>query len=359
MVWNLPSPILVFLLISSFPLASILWIQYKARQIDEASVRSKWTILRRWIRIFLILVVPALLALSDFLRFEHYTFFACALASAVALVHFLCYNSDRTFIKSKWTLVDLVRLSFWHTISPTVALTFLAVGLDVISDHQLIGFAWLLVAGVVSRIGTIQLNYAEGLRLQKVKSGLAYRRAFALAAEMQIQLKRVYIVPSGRGHITNAFGGGHSVALTDNYGKFLHGTELDFVIAHELAHVKGRHGRKQLLSISVLYTIIGLFYFIAPQVSAPFRQFLEFVALLGPILAFYYHSRRDEYSADRVAVELTSDPHTAIDALGSLYRITFSACGLSGSFARCPKSKFPMLSATSNCTIVNQLRCRR
>jgi len=48
-----------------------------------------------------------------------------------------------------------------------------------------------------------------------------------MAKDMKTPLKRVYVVPAGRGHLTNAYGLSESIAVTDNYGKFLDRAELD------------------------------------------------------------------------------------------------------------------------------------
>ena len=45
--------------------------------------------------------------------------------------------------------------------------------------------------------------------------------------------------------------------MTDNYGKFLTSAQLDFVIGHELGHVKKKHGRKKLLTVTVVYAILA------------------------------------------------------------------------------------------------------
>jgi Zn-dependent protease with chaperone function len=167
-------------------------------------------------------------------------------------------------------------------------------------------------------VGMVRLRLAEGIKLHEVKSGAGYKRAFVLAKEMGTTLKRIYVVPAGRGHMTNAFGLGQSIALTDNYGKFLHGAALDFVIGHELAHVKGRHGRKKILIMATAYGTLGALFLILPHNLTPFRPILNFVVMLGLVLAFYFLSRHFEYAADRAAVELTQDPKSGIDALASL-----------------------------------------
>jgi len=133
------------------------------------------------------------------------------------------------------------------------------------------------------------VRVAEGIKLQRVKSGEVYKRAFAIAKDMRTPLKRVYIVPAGRGHLTNAYGLSESIAVTDNYGKFLDRAELDFVIGHELGHVKGKHGRKTVLIMAIVFATLAAMCFCSPPAfdSVPtFPQFPLAVAADADLLLF-------------------------------------------------------------------------
>ena len=57
--------------------------------------------------------------------------------------------------------------------------------------------------------------------INTLKSGELCNRALLLAKEMGITLQRVFIVPSGKGHLTNAFGMSSTIGLPDNLGKYL------------------------------------------------------------------------------------------------------------------------------------------
>ena len=128
--------------------------------------------------------------------------------------------------------------------------------------------------------------------------------------------------PAGRGHLTNAYGGSHTIAVTDNYGKFLTSAQLDFVIGHELGHAKAKHGRKKLLITAAVIAGIALASFVMSPFLFPFRPVFDGLVVFVPILTFYFLSRRFEYAADAAGVELTRDPETAIHALVNLHRIT-------------------------------------
>jgi Zn-dependent protease with chaperone function len=300
---------------------------------------ATWITSRRWIQIVLLGMVAAWWALWD-LRGEsivsrlalHLRWIDTALLKVavfwlipigiVVVVQSICYSLDRAFMERRWTASDLLRLVLWRTVSPTVALLLVAVGFDAIYDRRLVGVLWLVAAAIAAILGTVRLRSAEGMKLQRVKSGELYKRAFVMAKNMRTPLKRVYVVPAGRGHLTNAYGLSESIAVTDNYGKFLTSAQLDFVIGHELGHVKKKHGRKKLLIVTVVYAILAVpCFFLAPALT-PLRPLLDFCVIFAPTLAFYFFSRRFEYAADRASVEFTQDSKAAIHALANLYRFT-------------------------------------
>ena len=244
--------------------------------------------------------------------------------AGIAVAQMVCYSLDKTLLEQRWTVSDILRLACWRTISPTVALLFVATGFEAIYNRSLVGILWLVAAAILAMVGTSRSRSAEGMKLQLLKGGEVYKRAFVLAKHMHVPLKRVYVVPAGRGHLTNAYGLSQSIAVTDNYGKFLNSPELDFVVGHELGHVKARHGRKKFLIMGAAFAGIALACFFLPPILNPFRPLLDIPVILLPVLTFYFFSRRFEYAADEAGVALTRDPENAIRALANLYRITQS-----------------------------------
>jgi Zn-dependent protease with chaperone function len=334
---NWPS---AFLIIPLLPVLITFWFWYYALHADESNKTSRWIACRRWTHVILLCTVAIWWASWDFQRgsgqipglafgprgtdaaLAKLLLFWGLPIIGIAVVQLICYSLDRTFLGRRWTVIDVCRLAFWRTLCPTVALLFVATGFEAIYDRRLTGILWLVVAAILALVGTISLQLAEGLKLQQVKSGELYKRAFVLAKEMQTPLKRVYVVPAGRGHLTNAYGLTESIAVTDNYGKFLSRAQLDFVIGHELGHVKARHGRKKLLIVVIVFACIALVCSLLPPMLVPFRPLFDILVVFVPILTFYFFSRHFEYAADEAGVELTHDPETAIHALASLYRVT-------------------------------------
>lgn len=307
---------------------------------EESERTTRWIVYRRWIQIILLGTVAAWWAVWDFERGASFisrltprlSWLDPIVANAllfwglpiggVAVVQLICYSLDRDFLRRRWTPIDLLRLACWRTVSPTVALLVVAAGFDAIYDRRLVGILWLLAAAILAMLGMLRLRSAEGMKLQQVKGGELYKRAFVLAKVTNTPLKRVYVVPAGRGHLTNAYGASQTIAVTDNYGKFLTNAQLDFVIGHELAHAKAKHGRKKLLIMATVFAALAFASLIMSPFLLPFRPLLDLSVMFVPILTFYFVSRHFEYAADAAAVELTRDPETAIHALVNLYRIT-------------------------------------
>jgi len=309
-------------------------------QTDESERTSRWIAYRRWTQIILLAAVAAWWAYWDsdtaeaFLSrltlrlswldptlVKVFAFWGLPIGG-VALVQLVCYSLDKVFLRRRWTSIDLVRLVLWRTVSPTVAILLLASGFNAFYEHRFVGIVWLVMAAIVAMIGMLRLRAAEGMKLREVKGGELYKRAFVLAKMTGTPLKRVCVVPAGRGHLTNAYGASHTIAATDNYGKFLTSAQLDFVIGHELGHAKAKHGRKKVLITATVFAVVALASFVMSPFLSTFHPFFDVFVVFGPILTFYFLSRRFEYAADAAGVELTRDPETAIHALVNLYRTT-------------------------------------
>ena len=309
-------------------------------QGKKSGKTSRWIACRRWTQIIALATVAAWWAFWDStagvafvsrltLRLNSvdpllariFLFWGLPIAG-IAAIQLACYSLDRVFFMRRWTTIDLLRLTLWRTVSPTIALLFLATGFSAIYDRRFVGILWLVIAAIVAIGGMLRLRSAEGMKLQEVKGGEVYKRAFALAKVTKTPLKRVYVVPAGRGHLTNAYGASHMIAVTDNYGKFLTNAQLDFVIGHELGHAKGKHGRKKLVITAGVIAAMAAACFSIGTFLFPYRALLDIVIVFVPVLTFYSLSRHFEYAADAAGVELTRNPMTAIRALVNLHSVT-------------------------------------
>ena len=241
---------------------------------------------------------------------------------ATFIARLISYRADAHLFGRQWTPRDICQLAFWRTISSTVALLLVATGLEEIYSRNIVGLIWMLGAGMAALIGSVRLRAAEGLIPRPVKSGELYKRSLVMAKRMRVPLRQVCVVPFGRGRLTNAYGGRTRIAITDDYGHWLQGSQLDFVVAHELAHVKQRDAVKTVLTMAVVFALLSATTFGMPRLPIHWRILFNFVSILFPLMVFYALSRRHEYVADRLAVKATNEPETAIRALAGLYRHT-------------------------------------
>lgn len=242
--------------------------------------------------------------------------------AAVLIAQLVTYCLDTTFVGRRWTAQDLCRLSLWSTLSFAVPLLAITIGLDAIFNRHFYGVFWIAGAGVLSMIAAVKLRSAEGIKPRQVKSGDLYKRAVVLSKKMGVRLDKVSVVPFGRGRLTNAFGGWRGITVTDDYGHWLRGAQLDFVVGHELGHLDQKHGLKKLLVIVSTVSSLIIFDIFSPSASQVWRIAMWWVTVFVPLLTFYFMSRRFEYEADRSAADLVDQGEIGIAALLSLYRRT-------------------------------------
>jgi len=307
------------------PLVSMLF-RYISLRGDSTGRATAWLRHRRSNHVVLLITLAAWCALWELPlagSLPYFLFWILPILST-AVVEGASRCGDRAILTRTWTTTDILRLACWSTVAPPIALLMVAAGFHEILEGFWIGTLWLVGAGIAAVVGPIQLRAAQGIKLRRVRSGTLYNRAFRLARKVQINLERVYVVPPGRGHLTNAFGLWRGIALTDNFGEYLSGPQLDFVIGHELAHARGKHTRKQFSLVLVLF--VGLAFLssrLSPMTSV-FRPTYLLAVLLVPLLVIYFISRYFEYSCDREAIEFTNDPESGLHSLVNLYRMTGS-----------------------------------
>ena len=297
------------------------------RNADESKRSRVWIVYRRRARIFTILVITfwwplfARLANAHQPPSESPLWAQLLISGSFSIIwsQFVTYSNDAEFLGRSWTGLDLFRLAVWKGASLYIPLLVVSIGTEEILSHQWLGFLWLICAGITALIGTQRLRSAEGIKPRPVKSGELYKRTLILSKRAGIHLRQVCVIPPGKGHLTNAYGGGSSIAVTEDYHSWLRGPELDFVIGHELAHVKHKHGPKKLTAIAGIFGVPGVFMFSLPQVPLVWSAAIGVTATLVSLSCIYLVSRRFEYTADRDAWELIGDAEAGIRALNGLY----------------------------------------
>ena len=172
-------------------------------------------------------------------------------------------------------------------------------------------FVKLLAAGKLAKL--------LGMQPQALTSGDLRDVAFAVAGRLGVKLQQIYLIPSGKGRMANAFARtGNTIAFTDYLLSQMTKREVNFVIAHELTHLQKKHANK--LASILAGVAVGLGFAVASLGS--FLQFPTFFIYSFTVLAStvitYTFTRRFEYEADAGAVAATGDPQAAICALFKL-----------------------------------------
>ncbi len=195
----------------------------------------------------------------------------------------------------------------------------------------------LLIEPVAASAMTLRLYGARPLRPDEAPAIWSLLRALAARAGLP-NTPVPYYVPSD---IVNAFATGSrrlaSIALTDGLLRSLSMRELQAVLAHEVAHIAQEDLRVMGLadSISRLTNLLALLGQVALLISIPVLLVgaaeINWIGLLllaaSPQLALLAQlglSRVREFDADRMAVELTGDPHGLASALAKIERVSRS-----------------------------------
>jgi len=233
------------------------------------------------------------------------------------------FATDGTLRNLRWGPMDTARQAWWRLFTSVIPLLVVALGFDELFAGSPRGAVYIVVAALLNRVGTVFLRLSSGFDPHSTKSGELRNRTLALAHKMGVSVSRIYLVPAGKGHLTNAYASSRgAVALTDNLGQFLNKPQIDSVIAHELAHLRLHHLRKQILAAVVCFSVEATVVFSFRASSAVFRPWVDIALLVVPVLVMNFLSRRFEYAADRTAIEFTGDPASAISALVNLHALS-------------------------------------
>jgi len=241
-----------------------------------------------------------------------------------SILWLLCYRISQP-VQQKlrglaWTKRELTVQAFYSVLAGLFPLAMFLTGLSLITAASIASaFYWWLSALVLRVFAVQSLLKHTGMQPQALSIGDLRDRAFAFADRLGVKLQQVYLIPSGKGQMANAFARtGNTIAFTDYLLKRMNQREVDFVLAHELTHLRLKHpiklGQVRVYSWVFAVTFLTIFgEFFRTAVAA--RYALVFLIL--SIVPFFW-SRSFEYSADSGAVSATGDPGAAISALFKL-----------------------------------------
>jgi len=196
--------------------------------------------------------------------------------------------------------------------------------------------SWIVLRSVQMRVSN---SYPHALTTGELRD-----QVFALANKARVKVTQIFVLPTGKGQIANAYATGNRVVMfTDYLLKHLSKREVDAVAAHEIAHLELGHVKKRALALYAALVFPGLLgvcleiFFsrsrisnvptgVAAQLYSGAAWFWhwsqrDFVLILAALMLFYLLSRRFEFAADERAVALNGDAEAQITGLLKLSRL--------------------------------------
>jgi Zn-dependent protease with chaperone function len=222
-----------------------------------------------------------------------------------------------------WTRGELAMQGIYSFCASLLPLALFLTGLSTMVRSSLrTGMLWMVAAFAVAIIASRARQKFLGMQPQALTTGDLRDRAFAMARQLNVKLQQVYIIPSGKGQMANAFARkGNVISFTDFLLHRMTRREVNYVLGHEMTHLKLGHPGKLAMAAVVSYFVA----FTSTSFAEPFLHLsavpryalIIAIVTLGP----YFWSRRFEYAADAGAVEVTGDPEAAISALFKLAQL--------------------------------------
>ena len=323
------------------PILLALWLRRRAltaRFEDKASVWFSYIRYQQW------LLNASLLAwwastesahLDGFLRFLLRT----NATNATWFVDFICTLVDWIPPAAVWvacmvisqpvqeklrglhrTRKELALQAIYSVCSSLLPLLFIIKAIAAMSRADFRSFVLYVIASfLVKVIASSRLLKVLGMQPEALTTGELRDRAFNMAHRLGVKLQQIYVIPTSKVQMANAFARtGNTIAFTDYLLQRMTRREVNYIVGHELTHLRLKHLRK--LSAAIVgclvfcITVQAWFGNFLPG-SAFFRYGLFFVVVT---VGTYFWSRRFEFQADAGAVETTGDPEAAISALYKL-----------------------------------------
>ncbi len=200
----------------------------------------------------------------------------------------------------------------------------------------LVALAWLTYLLCVQLHARLEKNHPSA-----VTSGPLRDRIFGLAQHMGVKVQQVFVVPTARSGVANAFATTkQTVLLTDYLLEKLSQREVDAVAAHELTHLRHKHAQKLTFMLVGCMVLPGMalgfiggfveaFLFLTPVperlhlavLDAFASNWAQAVVMLVSFWFYYFIQKKFEYTADAGAVHATQDPEAMITALAKISRL--------------------------------------
>jgi len=241
-----------------------------------------------------------------------------------SIVWLLCYRISQPIQEKlrglQWTKRELTLQALYSLLAGLFPFAMFLTGLGLFSAPGHTAALWFVGAIFMRVFGGQALLKLTGMQRHALTTGDLRDRAFTMAEQVGVKLQQVYLIPSGKGQMANAFASsGNNISFTDFLLQRMNPREVDYVMAHELMHLRLKHpsklGMARLGGFFVGLILMTGLYFV-PAANFALSRYL-FLFTFMTVVPFFI-SRRFEYTADAGAVATTGDPRAAISALFKL-----------------------------------------
>jgi Zn-dependent protease with chaperone function len=274
-------------------------------------------------------------------------FFICILLSYEVYVHVR---------GNTWTRGEFIANQFLAIASQLLPLMCFLAAMGMISVNGQVSMALFIGAYATYTTCRWLTVKVSGTCLEPLTTGELRDHVFELAKKAAVEVRQVFVMPSGKSQMANAFASrNHLVFFTDYLLNRLNKREVSAVAAHEITHIQKKHSTWKiaalvalLLSPQILSGILIAFVG-SLRHSLQLRQATEgadsasglasVVHFFDQVLAFpelililytfalvlyFLQSQYLEHVADTGAVQLTGDPEAVITSLLKLGRLNLS-----------------------------------
>jgi Zn-dependent protease with chaperone function len=253
----------------------------------------------------------------------------------------LSYPLHRQLRGTKWTRREFLTQQLVTAGAQAVPLMFFIATIETFATTPSAAasfFVSALLSWVVLR--SLQMHVSKSYP-HALTTGELRDRVFAIAQKAGVKITQIFILPTGKSQVANAYAtGNQTVMFTDYLLQHLTKREVIAVAAHEVAHLQLGHVKRLALALWGALVIPGLlgmflqswFDYLRAPVSGPVPAYAmvswfwnwsqrDFVLILIGLMLFYLLSRRYEFAADARAVELTGDAEAQITGLLKVSRL--------------------------------------
>ena len=216
---------------------------------------------------------------------------------------------------------EAIRRAFWGVARMFIPYVLLVLALSELAVAPRIAVVLFAAVFFAAAFTTRRLLQAYGMEFHAMTSGELRDRTFALAQKAGTKLRQLYLIPTEKMRMANAFAHfRQNIYLTDYLLKHLSRREVDAVVGHELAHLQQKHLGKRIQLVAACMAAGGLAgYFAGEKVSTRFPAGPLLFAIV--LLVVLFLTRRNEYAADAGSAKLTGDAEAMITGLAKLSRL--------------------------------------